>query len=84
MNWGGWMGYWVGGARAVVPACAGMTVRGTGMAERVRGCAGAAWAIGARRERGRHDQCARSQRPTPHLTSPLKGGRDELGRMGGH
>ena len=25
---------------------------------------------------------AHSQRPTPHLTSPLKGGRDELGKGG--
>ena len=23
-----------------------------------------------------------SRRPTPHLTSPLEGGRDELGKMG--
>ena len=30
----------------------------------------------------RHDQCARSVPPTPHLTSPLKGGRDELGKGG--
>ena len=36
---------------------------------------GAAWAIGVRR-----DWCGGSRRSTPHLTSPLEGGRDELGR----
>ena len=31
---------------------------------------------------GRKQAAARSQPPTPHLTSPLKGGRDELGKGG--
>ena len=34
-----------------------------------------AWAIGLG-----HDWLCRSWRPTPHLTSPLEGGRDELGK----
>ena len=36
---------------------------------------GAAWAIGACRAGGGGSRCS-----TPHLTSPLEGGRDELGK----
>ena len=62
----------------VVPACAGMTGRGAGVTEgsrgvtevwmRLGGCGlrlGRWWTLGT---------------PTPHLASPLKGGRDELGK----
>ena len=38
---------------------------------------GAAWM-----DRGQTTDGAGSQLPTPHLTSPLKGGRDELGERG--
>ena len=31
-------------------------------------------------DRGAHEQWRQFGTPTPHLTSPLKGGRDELGR----
>ena len=80
---------------AWVPACAGMTERGAGMARgsgwrggcgvgdgvrrgrlgRGAGGWGAAWAVGVR-----GDGCAGSWRLTPHLTSPLEEGRDELGK----
>ena len=68
MNWGrGWVrGLALG---AVVPACAGMTGGGVGVTER-----GAVWAIGACRAGG-----GGSGLRTPHLASPLEGGRDELG-----
>ena len=49
-----------------------MTERGAEMTER-----GVVRAIGAQR-----DWCAGSRRSTPHLTSPLEGGRDELGKWG--
>ena len=68
---------------AQVPAYAGMTVESAGMTEMGRrndgggdvqcGGRGAAWTIGARTT-----GVANSQHPTPHLTSPLKGGRDEF------
>ena len=73
---------WFG--RVQVPACAGMTGRGRGNGGkgcgndgRGRGNDGSGdrrcWKSGWRR-RGT---------PTPHLTSPLEGGRDELGRRAG-
>ena len=69
MNWGGG-GCWGGW----VPACAGMTERG--VCDRECGRAGGEeWAIGVR-----CDWCAGSWLRTPHLTSPLEGGRDELGK----
>ena len=75
----------VGWAIARVPACAGMTDGGAGVtgrgrrsdgrAREMRGCdGGAAWGIGVRR-----DWWVGSLPFTPHLTSPLEGGRDELG-----
>ena len=53
---------------------AGMREGGDGSGESDGSGGGAAWAIGAG-----HDWCAGSLRSTPHLTSPLEGGRDELG-----
>ena len=47
-----------------------MTERGAGATE-----GGSAWAIEACRTGG-----GGSRRSTPHLTSPLEGGRDELGK----
>ena len=69
---------------AWVPACAGMAVAGAGMA-----VGGAGMAVGgagmtevwmrSRRVRAPDSVAGgRSRRPTPHLTSPLKGGRDEF------
>ena len=52
----------------LVPACAGMTEGRGDEGE------GLAWAIGACRTDG-----GGSRPLTPHLTSPLEGGRDELG-----
>ena len=47
-------------------------VRRRGVGDRRRGAIGDGTIAGAR-----------SVPPTPHLTSPLKGGRDELGKGGG-
>ena len=45
--------------------------------------AGVAWVIGAGRDRGNAIGGAGSGRPTPHLTSPLEGGREQKrGREG--
>ena len=61
---------------APIPACAGMTEEGgAGMTRGRRGMAWARGASGAGTTAG-----ARSLPPTPHLTSLLKGGRDELGK----
>ena len=66
-------------SRRPIPACAGMTEKGgAGMTE-VRGSGGG----GEGGEGGGSvgsSAGGRSLPPTPHLTSPLKGGRDELGR----
>ena len=53
---------------------------GAGMAESVGAAERRHGRSGGARLARRRDRCAGSWRPTPHLTSPLEGGRDELGK----
>ena len=63
----------------VVPACAGMTIGGAAMTERGRGNDG--WGRGndGWGDGGVNVPWWRLGASTPHLTSPLEGGRDALG-----